>query len=89
MFKINLKPVVKDREFEVKVVKSGRKDYKCCICNSVIKEGSPSVSFTKRVSVGLKTTFQTYRTCHRTTGVGNTACTIKKANELNVNLSNL
>lgn len=91
MFKISLKPVIKDREFEIKVVQSGRKDYKCCICGAAIKNGEGSVSFTKRVSVGLKTTFETYRTClgKNSKKPGHTHCTITKAKELNVDIINI
>lgn len=85
MFKINLKPVVKDREWEAKTIASGRKDYKCCVCGADIKTGRGSVSFTKRISVGLKTTFETYRTCLGN-GITHTPCTVKKAKELNINL---
>jgi len=87
MFKINLKPVVKDRDFEAKVVSSGRKDYKCSVCGKDIKTGSGSVTFTKRVSVGLKTTFESFRTC-----LGHSRhskCTIIKAKELNIDIKDI
>jgi len=88
MFKINLKPVVKDRDFEVKIVQAGRKQYNCCVCSKIIDEGKPSITFTKRVSVGTKTTFETHRTCYVKDGVLS-ECTVKKAKQLNVNLENL
>jgi len=83
VFKINLKPVVKDRDYEVKFVNSGRKDYKCSICGKDIKAGESSISFTKRVTVGLKTTFNTFRTCHPHGGFISD-CTVKKAKELGI-----
>jgi len=84
MFKINLKPVVKDRDYEVKFVGAGRKTYKCAICDKDIKVGEPAISFTKRVTVGMKTTFLTFRTCADKKVYSE--CTIKKAKELNVDL---
>jgi hypothetical protein len=81
-FKINLKPKIKERDYDVDYVKNSRKEKKCCVCNKKIYRGESATTFAKRVSKGFKTEYLTFYTC----GLKNSPCTIKKAEELKISL---
>lgn len=63
IFKIKVKPIIKEREYKVSHVKSGRKAKRCVICDRVIMVGKPSTTFTKITSVGENNKFETYHAC--------------------------
>lgn len=63
IFKIKVKPIVKEREYKVSHVKAGRKVKQCAICKRSILAGKPSTTFTKITSVGEKNNFETYHAC--------------------------
>ena len=63
IFKIKVKPIIKEREYKASHVKSGRKVKKCAVCQRVIPIGKPSTTFTKITSVGEKNRFETYHAC--------------------------
>jgi hypothetical protein len=63
IFKIKLQPIVKEREYKVSHVKSGRKNKTCEICHKLIIIGKSSTSFTKITSVGTKNSYETHHAC--------------------------
>lgn len=80
LFKIKIKPIEKDRDWEVRQIGAGRKKKVCATCSKPIAIGSPSVTFTKRKSVGAKTEYDTKHTCDQ-------FCAAKLAADLNIDLS--
>ena len=82
IFKIKIEPKVKEREWEVNYVKSGRKAKKCSYCNKFIPVGDPSTTFTKRISIAEKNTYETKHTC----GHSFCICTIRVSEQLNITL---
>lgn len=77
LFKIKLIPVVKDRNWEIRHIRSGRKEKTCAACNKTIKAGDPSITFVKRTSKGAKTSYDTRHTC-----ADNMTCREKIMNEV-------
>lgn len=82
IFKINLKPVIKDRDWEIHYVQSSRKDKVCGGCGKSISKTERTTTFTKRVSKGSNTDY----TSKYTHGWKGDKCTDKLALELNVEL---
>ncbi len=82
IFKINIKPIVKDRNYNVTYVHTGKKEKTCATCKKTIKIGYPATTFLKRVSVGVDTKYNSQYTC----GNRNTPCTQELAKQLNVEL---
>jgi hypothetical protein len=82
IFKIKLTPVVKESDFKISYVSSGRKEKLCNCCGKKIPIGYSATTFTKKKSTGLNKEFTTFYTC----GLQDSKCTKKKAKELNVDL---
>ncbi len=82
LFKINLTPIIREREYEVQYVMSGRKEKTCSVCGKHIPVGKPAVTFLKRESKGFKTQYNPLYTC----GLRQSPCAQRKAQELNVEL---
>jgi hypothetical protein len=82
LFKINLTPLIKERDYEIKYIRSGRTTKTCSMCNQEIKVKDAATTFLKRVTKGPNTEYKSIYTC----GNKNTACTINQARILNVEL---
>jgi hypothetical protein len=85
IFKIKIKPVIKEREYKVSHVRAGRKAKRCAICERVILVGKPSITFTKITSVGEKNNFETYHSCP--INGEHSHCAQKLAEKLNTDLN--
>lgn len=83
LFKINLIPKVKDRDWEVKNIGSNRKNKVCEICKTDLKIRDSSTTFTKRVSKGYHTEYITHDTCNYNK---NPLCAIEMSKILNIDL---
>ena len=83
VFKIKIKPVIKERNFQVTFVKSGRKSKVCHICNTPIAAGESSVTFTKITDVGAKKKYEIYHACAISKGGPSHKCSEKLAIKLN------
>ena len=62
-FKTPLTAIVKEREWEVTAVKSGRKEKLCAVCNKIIPIGNSAVTFTKRDNIAATQKIQSLYTC--------------------------
>jgi hypothetical protein len=82
IFKIKIKPIVTERQWEVNYVSKGRKDKRCSNCGRFIPIGDQSTTFTKRISTGDKTSYDTKHTCGHSFSI----CTMKVAQDLNITL---
>lgn len=83
IFKINLTPIVKEKEWDVKYIGSGRVKKTCNICKRDIKIGESSTTFTKITVIGARREFRSYHTCPVNS---KSKCTQEQANQLNVEL---
>jgi hypothetical protein len=83
IFKINITPIKKEKEWDVKYIRVGRVKKVCDICKTEISRGQPSTTFTKITSVGARREFRSYHTC--SLGSEKT-CTQEKAEQLDVEL---
>ena len=83
LFKINLIPKVKDRDWEVRNIGANRKDKTCEVCKTHLPPGTASTTFTKRVSKGYKTDYLTHHTCNYNQ---NSVCAIEMSKILNIDL---
>lgn len=63
IFKINIKPIVKEKEWDVKYIRSGRTEKQCANCGRKIQIGQSSTTFTKITAKGEKRSFQTLHAC--------------------------
>lgn len=63
-FNLTLKPNIKIRDWEVRNIRSNRKEKVCKNCRAVMKVGDSSTTFTKRISKGSETNYQTIHTCN-------------------------
>lgn len=84
IFKITLKPIIKERVWEVRNIGANRKHKICEICATELPPGSPSTTFTKRVSEGMKTIYRTHHTCNHNL---KSECALKMAEKLEINLN--
>lgn len=82
IFKINLKPVIKDRDWEISYVQSSRKKKVCESCGKEISSVQHTTTFTKRISKGVNTDFIS----KYTHGWKGDQCTDKLAHDLNIEL---
>lgn len=83
LFNIKITPKVKEREWEVKHLFTSRKLGKTCeVCLQAIPIHMPNTSFTKRVTTGAETKYQTFYTC----GHKDNICTVTMANRLGAQL---
>lgn len=83
LFKITLKPIVKDRDWEVRNIGANRKDKTCEICSKQLPPGHASTTFTKRTTAGMKTSYETHHTCNYHQ---KPECAAKMADKLNIDL---
>lgn len=83
LFKINLIPKVKDRDWEVKNIGSNRKNKVCEICKTDLKIRDSSTTFTKRISKGYHTDYITHHTCNHNQ---NPVCAVEMSKILNIDL---
>lgn len=83
LFKINLIPKVKDRDWEVRNIGSNRKNKVCEICKTDLPVRHSSTTFTKRISKGAKTEYLTHHTCNYNQ---NSLCAIEMSKTLNIDL---
>ena len=83
LFKINLIPKVKDREWEVRNIGANRKDKICEVCAKMLPISTSSTTFTKRITTGSKTEYKTHHTCSH---VLHPACARTMANKLDIDL---
>jgi len=83
LFKINLIPKVKDRDWEVRNIGANRKVKMCKNCGAMLDVGDSSTTFTKRTSKGSKTDYQTIHTCSYNL---KHVCAKAVAKELNIDL---
>lgn len=86
LFKIKITPIEKDRDWGIKLIGSGRIKKTCQHCKKEIKQGEPSVTFTKITSVGSKKKFETYHTCRFPASVNTdqSVCTQELCAKLNI-----
>lgn len=82
IFNFKITPKVKDRDWEIKVLMSSRKDKNCAFCGRGIGRVETNVSFTKRTSIGANNMYDT----HYTHGPKTHNCTIRFAEKLNIEL---
>lgn len=83
VFKINLRPINKDRGFEIRYIRAGRIAKQCAVCQKKIGIGKPSTTFLNRKSEGLKTSYNTLYTCG---GNAHDHCTQTMAKQLDLEL---
>src|SRR5688572_5980319 len=58
-FKISLRPILKDRGWEVNSVKAGKKEKICGHCKNKIPIGQPAITFVKRITKADRTSYLT------------------------------
>ena len=59
IFKIKISPIIKERDWEIKKVKAGRKEKNCTGCGRMIQIGDPGITFVKRRSTADKQSYHT------------------------------
>ena len=82
IFKIKLRPIIKENEWKVSYVKSSQKEKVCAYCEIKLPVGSSSTTFMKRTKIGGKTKFVTHHTC----GHKKSLCTHVIAEKLQIRL---
>ena len=63
LFKITIKPVVKDRSWKISKVKAGRIEKTCGACGKRIDVGEPAFTLLKRTSVATNNKYISHYAC--------------------------